>query len=104
MEKHTLNRYIHLKMRQAVWGLPQAGIVANKCLQQKLAPFRYFESTNTPGFWYHETRPIIFTLVVDNFGVKYANKENMDHLMASIKKGLHARQGLDGQPILWDPT
>jgi hypothetical protein len=32
MEKHALNGYIHLKMQQAVWGLPQVGILANKCL------------------------------------------------------------------------
>ncbi len=36
--------------------------------------------------WYHESRPITFTLVVDNFGVKYVNKDNVDHLIASIKQ------------------
>ncbi len=36
--------------------------------------------------WYHETCPITFTLVVDDFGVKYVNKDNADHLIASIKK------------------
>ncbi len=75
-----------MEMRRAVWGLPQAGILANECLQQKLAPFGYFESTNTPGLWYHTTRPITVTLVVDNFGVKYVNKDNVDHLIASIKR------------------
>jgi hypothetical protein len=75
-----------LEMRQAVWGLPQVGILANKCLRQKLAPFGYFESTNTPGLWYHKTHPIMFTMVVDDFGVKYVNKDDMDHLIASIKK------------------
>jgi hypothetical protein len=103
MEKHSLNEYIHLEMQQVVWGLPQAGILANKCLRHKLAPFGYFESTNTPGLRYHESCPITFTLVVDNFDVKYENKDNVDHLIASIK-GLHAHQGLDGQPILWDTT
>jgi hypothetical protein len=103
MEKHALNGYIHLEMQQAVWGLPQVGILANKRLKPKLAPFGYFESTNTPGLWYHKISPITFTLVVDNFGVKYVNKVNMDHLIASIK-GLHAHKGLDGQPILWNPT
>ena len=86
MKKHALNGYIHLEMRQAVWGLPQAGILANKRLRRKLAPFGYFESTNTLGLWYHESHPITFTLVVDNFGVKYENKDNVDHLIASIKK------------------
>ncbi len=86
MEKQALNGYIHLEMRQAVWGLPQAGILANKRLQQKLAPFGYFKSTNTPGLWCHKTHPITFTLVVDNFGVKYVNKDDVDHLIASMKK------------------
>jgi hypothetical protein len=77
--------YVHLKMRCAVWGLPQAGILANKLLCCKLAPFGYFKHVNTPGLWYHESRPISFTLVVDDFGVKYVNKEDVDHLVASIK-------------------
>ncbi len=46
----------------------------------------YFESINIPGLWYHESRPITFTLVVDDFGIKYENKDNADHLIASIKK------------------
>jgi hypothetical protein len=41
---------------------------------------------NTPGLWYHESCPITFILVVDNFGVKYENKDDVDHLIASIKK------------------
>ncbi len=69
--KHVLNGFIYLKMRRAVWGLPQAGILANKPLQRRLLPHRYYECNNTPGLWKHETRPISFTLVVNNLGVKY---------------------------------
>ncbi len=58
----------------------------NKCLQCKLAPFGYYKHVSTPGLWYHKTRPILFTLVVNNFGIKYVNKEDIDHLVASIKK------------------
>ncbi len=61
------------------------GILANKCLRRKLAPFGYFEHVNTPGLWYHTSRPISFTLVVDDFGVKYVDKAGDDHLVASIK-------------------
>jgi hypothetical protein len=68
-----------------VWGLPQAGILANKQLKQKLAPFGYHECKNTPGLWYYKTRNITFTLVVDNFGVKYVGKTDVDHLISSIK-------------------
>ncbi len=71
-------------MRWAVLGLPQAGILANKHLHWKLASFGYFEHVNTPGLWYHESHPILFTLAVNDFGVKYVNKEDVDHLVESI--------------------
>ena len=80
-----INSWVHIEMRRVVWGLAQAGILANNCLRRKLAPFGYVECENTPGLWHHETRPIAFTLVGDDFGVKYVNKEDVDHLIASIK-------------------
>jgi hypothetical protein len=84
--QHALHGFVHLEMQKAVWGLPQAGILANKCLGWKLAPFGFYESTHTPGLWYHESRPITFTLVVDNFGVKYVSKDDVNHLIMSIIK------------------
>ncbi len=60
--------------------------VANKQLCRKLAPFGYHESANTPGLWRHESRLLTFTLIVDNFGVKFVNKFDVNHLIASIKK------------------
>ncbi len=65
-------------------GLLQAGILVNKCLRQKLAPFGYYKHINTQGLWYHEPWPISFTLVVDNFGVKYKTKNNIKHLIGAI--------------------
>jgi hypothetical protein len=82
----AFKEFVHLEMQKAVWGLPQAGILANKRLQHKLMPFGYFEHVSTPGLWYHKSRPISFTLVVYDFGVKYANQDDIDHLIASIKK------------------
>jgi hypothetical protein len=34
----------------------------------------------------HESRPITFTLVVNDFGVKFVNKDDINHLISSIKK------------------
>jgi hypothetical protein len=39
-----------------------------------------------PGLWKHDTRPIQFTLVVDNFGVKYTRKEDVEHLQSVIER------------------
>jgi hypothetical protein len=33
------NGYVYIEMQHALWGLPQAGILANKHLWRKLAPF-----------------------------------------------------------------
>ena len=38
LDKHALNGLVYLKMERAVWGLPQAGILANKLLCKWLAP------------------------------------------------------------------
>jgi hypothetical protein len=84
--QHAKNGMVHIEMRQAVWGLPQAGILANKKLRRKLAPHGYHEHENTPGLWYHDTRPISFTLVVDDFGVKYVGKQHADHLIECFKE------------------
>lgn len=40
----------------------------------------------TQGLWKHETRAIQFTLVVDNFGIKYVGKENAMQLIKSLKE------------------
>jgi hypothetical protein len=86
LDKHIQNGYIYLELRRSVWGLPQAGILANKSLKRKLAPFGYHKCKNTPELWYHKTRNIMFTLVVGDFGVKYVNKNDVNHLIASIKE------------------
>lgn len=84
--QHAKDGMVHIEMRRAVWGLPQAGILANKKLRRKLAPHGYHEHANTPGLWYHESRPISFTLVVDDFGVKYVGREHVDHLIKCLKQ------------------
>ncbi len=78
---HAKDVWVHLEMRHAVWGLLQVGILANKRLRCKLAPFGYHKCINTPSLRYHEERPITFTLVVDDFGIKYVDKTNVDHLI-----------------------
>ena len=79
-----------------MWGLPQAGILANKLLKKHIAPHRYFECKQTPSLWKHTTRPIIFTLVVNDFGIKYEQQEDIDHLIACIKKKYELTIDWDG--------
>ena len=83
---HVKNRFVYLVIRKAIYGLPQAGILANKLLISRLALDGYYKVAHTPGLWRHVTRPVQFTLCVDDFDVKYAGKENSDHLINTINK------------------
>jgi hypothetical protein len=57
-----------------VYGLKQAGLLANQLLQKRLVPFGYYPARRTPGLWLNKTRPIAFSLIVDDFTVKYVSK------------------------------
>jgi hypothetical protein len=39
-----------------------------------------------PGYRKHKWRPISFTLVVDNFGVKYIGKEHVLHIIKVLQE------------------
>jgi hypothetical protein len=67
-----------------MYGLKQAGLLANQLLQTCLAPFGYYPARHTPGLWLHKTRPISFTLVVADFAVKYVGKQHAEHLRNTI--------------------
>jgi hypothetical protein len=86
LDTHTRDGFVFLKIQRAVWGLPQAGILANELLHKRLKPHGYYECVNTPGLWRHATRPVTFSLLVDDFGVKYVGKEHADHLISCLKK------------------
>ncbi len=86
IDTHARDGFVFLEILQAVRGLLQAGILANKLLCKRLKPHGYYECVNNPGLWRHATRPITFSLVFDNFGIKYVGKEHADHLIKCLNK------------------
>ena len=78
--------FVHCEVRRGMYGLPQAGLLAQQQLIKRLNKAGYHQSVTTPGFWKHEWRPISFTLVVDDFGVKYVGKQNADHLVSVLQE------------------
>ena len=54
---------------------------------QHLDKFGYYPVQHTPGLWRHKTRTTIFTLVVDDFSIKYATHQDADHIL----QALHAK-------------
>jgi hypothetical protein len=85
-EKATKNGSIYIRAKRGMHGLPQAGLLANKLLERCLNKHGYWQSKLVPGLWKHDTRPIQFTLVVDNFGIKYVGEEHAQHLKNALEE------------------
>jgi hypothetical protein len=86
MDKATPNGYVYCEIQKGMYGLPQAGIIAQHLLNERLQKHGYQQSQTTPGLWKHDTCPISFSLVIDNFGVKYVGKENAQHLLDTVRQ------------------
>ena len=78
--KATPDGSIYIVANKGMYGLPQAGLLANELLEKRLNANGYRQSKLVPGLWKHDWQPIQFTLVVDDFGVKYVGKEHALHL------------------------
>jgi hypothetical protein len=84
--KVSNNGHIYNKIQKGMYGLLQAGILAQNLLKKQLNEHCYSQSKAVPGLWTNKTQPISFTLVVDGFGVKYVEKEHTMHLISIIKE------------------
>jgi hypothetical protein len=68
-----------------MYGLPQAGILAYNQLVTHLAQYGYAPCTHIPGIWTRKTRDSAFCLVVDDFGIKYTNHCDAEHLLPALQ-------------------
>ena len=78
--------WVYLETRKGMPGLKKSGRIANDRLKSHLAHFGFAPVPITPALWKHATKPIIFSLVVYDFGVKYVGKENANHLIQALQK------------------
>ncbi len=82
----TPDMYVYCKIRQGMYGLLQAGIIAHELLAKRLRKHGYTQSKTMPGLWTHEWRPIFFSLVVEDFGVKNIAEEHAQQLLQTVQK------------------
>jgi hypothetical protein len=85
-EKATEAGHVYNEANKGMYGIPQAGLIANKLLEKRLNKHGYWQSRIVPGLWKHDTQPIQFVLVVDDFGVKYVGKEHAIHLQQVLNE------------------
>jgi hypothetical protein len=61
--------------KQYAFWILHTGRIANDHLTAFLAPHGYTPVPVTPGLWHHDKTDLAFTLVVDDFGIKYTNPQ-----------------------------
>jgi hypothetical protein len=96
-EIKTEDGWVYIEIRKGMYGLPQAGILANKLLTKRLAEHHYYPCQHTPGLWRHKWRPITFALVVDDFGVKIKGKEHGEHLIKALRENYEVTVDWEGK-------
>jgi hypothetical protein len=96
LKKLAVDGWVYLEIRKGMYGLKQAGILANQLLQKRLKPFGYHPARHTPGIWLHTTKPKAFNLVVNDFAVKYFGEDDAHHLRlcCSMRNASYVKAGL----------
>jgi hypothetical protein len=89
IHKYNLNAlavdgWVYIKIIKCMYSMKQSGLLENQLLQTRLSPFGYYPARHTPGLCSQKTRPISFTLIVDDFVVKYVGKHHAEHIRNAL--------------------
>eukprot|EP00804_Cyclotella_cryptica_P027241 CCRYP_014349-RA/>CCRYP_014349-RA protein AED:0.16 eAED:0.16 QI:0/0/0/1/1/1/3/0/1022 len=80
------NGYVYFEVTKGVYGLKQAGKLAKDLLTQRLEMHGYYQCATTPGLWRHKWQPVLFVLIVDDFGIQYSNRRHAEHLLQALQQ------------------
>ena len=105
LDEFNLHSFLHkgavlFRIEKGMYGLPQAGLLAQRQLEKLLAKHGYCQNKLVPCLYTHDTRNISFTLVVDDFGIKYHDRADVDHLLAALHELYHTTVDWTGSKYL----
>ena len=105
----TKDGFVYMEIRKGMYGLPQAGKLAHDKLKKLLISRDYHPAPHTPGLWTHKRKDIYFSLVVDDFGVKYTKESDVQELIQLLSTTYTVTTDFTGVKycgltLLWDYT
>ena len=77
--------FVYCRIKRGMHGLKQAARLAYEKLVQNLRIHGYKPDPVAQNIWSHESRLTKFCLCVDDFGIKYFNKDDADHLLNALR-------------------
>ena len=86
LEEIAEDGWVYCRIDGEMYGLPQASKIAHDTLVNRLWTAGYYPVQFTEGLWRHVWRPISFTLIVDDFGIKFVGKEHAIHLLNILEQ------------------
>jgi hypothetical protein len=103
----AVDGWVYIEISKGMYGLKQAGLLANQLLQTRLAHFGHYPARHTPVLWLHKTMPIAFSLIVDDFAVKYVGKQHADNLRNALLQSYELTTDWEaniysGMSLKWD--
>jgi hypothetical protein len=114
IDKNNLMAYVHngwvyFKITKGIYGLKQAGKLANDLLTEWLATHGYYQCATTAGLWRHKWRQILFVLIVDDFGIDYVDKVYAEQLLTALRSHYNITADwsgtkFSGMDLMWDYT
>ena len=86
LDQYIHNDYVLFEITKGMYGLPQAGYLAQKEVVEHLSKFDYHPAPSDPCLLRHKTNGVAFTLVVDDFLVKYKDRKAATHLLSALQE------------------
>lgn len=114
MTRHNLhdkvrNGRVYFRVPKAMYGLPQAGYVAQQDLGKLLRANGFYECPRTPQMFRHNTRDLTMSIVVDDFGVLYLKEADVHWLLDVLRTKYELKIDWSGTKYIgitlqWDYT
>jgi Reverse transcriptase (RNA-dependent DNA polymerase) len=86
LDAFVVNGWVYARVDKGMYGLPQAGKVANDNLVPRLNDAGYHETGIIPGLFCHTSNGTVFTLIVDDFLIHHIGDDNLQHLEDTLRK------------------
>ena len=80
-----------------MYGLPQVVKIENDKLKLHKSKFGKDPAPINLGPWRHQTSPLKFLLVIDDFGTKYGRQEDITHLLNALMTIYNISENWDGK-------
>jgi hypothetical protein len=90
------NGQVYIQINKGMYCLPQAVRLENDLLVKYLAPHGYRPVHYTHGLCKHNTRPVTFNLIIDDFGIKYVVKKHVDHSLQALTQAYEVAEDWKG--------